>query len=81
MSTKWLDFGGGGTSGTSWLEYRLPRSAPCVVLLQYDLVSANDSPERDPYEWCVEGLVEAKEAAGGPGMRHAYMRCMHHAYM
>ncbi len=26
--TKWLDFGGGGPGGKSWVEYRLPQDMP-----------------------------------------------------
>lgn len=34
------------------------------VLVAYDLVSANDSPERDPASWVLEGLPAA--ASEGP---------------
>eukprot|EP01025_Chloroclados_australasicus_P041250 TRINITY_DN4355_c0_g2_i8.p2 TRINITY_DN4355_c0_g2~~TRINITY_DN4355_c0_g2_i8.p2 ORF type:complete len:275 (-),score=24.85 TRINITY_DN4355_c0_g2_i8:272-1096(-) len=52
-STKWLDFGGGGQSGSAWVEYRLRDSAKEVVIVNYNVVSANDSPERDPCDWSL----------------------------
>ncbi len=66
---------GGGPGGAAWLEFRLmadplkeglhtagsPATSP---LLSYDIVSANDSPERDPRDWVVEGLSLQDELAG-----------------
>lgn len=54
IATKWLDFGGGGAHGTAWVEYRLLHEQPAVCLTNYDLVSANDCPERDPAHWLLE---------------------------
>ncbi|GFR48158.1 hypothetical protein Agub_g9993, partial [Astrephomene gubernaculifera] len=64
VSTKWLDFGGGGAGGCSWVEYRIPLDMPPVCLSSYELVSANDCPERDPADWRLEGVTEADFAAG-----------------
>ncbi|GLC33910.1 hypothetical protein PLESTB_000816900 [Pleodorina starrii] len=58
VDTKWLDFGGAGPSGSSWVEYRMPTDRQAVVLYGYELVSANDSPERDPADWLLEGVTE-----------------------
>jgi len=46
-STKWLDF-----SGTTWVQvsFTSPRA-----LSSYNLVSANDHPERDPSTWTLSG--------------------------
>lgn len=63
VASKWLDFGGGGVGGSSWLEYRLLQSQQPAVVVAYDLCSANDSPERDPCAWVLEGLVEEAGAA------------------
>lgn len=52
--TKWLDFGGSG-SKTTWLSYALPAARQPVQLASYSLTSANDSPERDPAAWVLEG--------------------------
>jgi peptide-N4-(N-acetyl-beta-glucosaminyl)asparagine amidase len=46
-----------------WLEYRLPLPSPfgpvaLVSLRSYDLVSANDAPERDPCDWALERWCE-----------------------
>ena len=57
-STKWLDFGGGGSGGSAFLELRLLAGQPPAVVATYDLVSANDCPERDPSSWVLEGLLE-----------------------
>ena len=67
VSSKWLDFGGGGQGGTAWLEYRRPPGtttrAP-LLLTHYDMVAAEDCPERDPRDWVIEGVTEEDEAAG-----------------
>ncbi|KAG2424614.1 hypothetical protein HXX76_014339 [Chlamydomonas incerta] len=65
-STKWLDFGGGGVGGSSWVEYRIPLDRPAVVVTGYELVPANDCPERDPAAWRLEGVVQADFDAGRP---------------
>jgi hypothetical protein len=65
LSSKWLDFAGGGLHGAAWLEYRLlPQQEPAVVT-HYDLVAADDSPERDPCHWLLECMPERPSAAGG----------------
>ncbi|KAG2496548.1 hypothetical protein HYH03_005371 [Edaphochlamys debaryana] len=58
-ATKWLDFDGGGRGGSTWLEYRLTTDLPAAVVGAYELVSANDSPERDPAAWRLEGVTQA----------------------
>lgn len=65
LTTKWLDFGGGGSSGCSWLEYRLLAQQPDAVVTHYDIVSADDCPERDPFSWVLEGAPapQAPQAA------------------
>lgn len=55
-ATKWLDFG--GPQGQRWLEYRLPAEQPAVVLQEYALTAANDSPERDPRHTVLEAWSE-----------------------
>ncbi|GIL60556.1 hypothetical protein Vafri_15101 [Volvox africanus] len=57
-STKWLDFGGAGPGGSSWVEYRMPIDRQAVVVGDYELVSANDCPERDPADWRLEAVTE-----------------------
>eukprot|EP00983_Pelagomonas_calceolata_P133573 1161975-Pelagomonas_calceolata.AAC.12 len=59
---------GGGLGGSAWLEFRFmdPEGASAQTsspLLSYDIVSANDSPERDPRDWVVEGLSLQDEQA------------------
>jgi hypothetical protein len=46
-NTKWLDF-----SSTSWVQYTF--SSPQVWNC-YKMVSGNDSPERDPKDWNLQG--------------------------
>ncbi|WIA31328.1 hypothetical protein OEZ86_002229 [Tetradesmus obliquus] len=53
-SSKWLDFGGGGAGGTAWLEYRLLPGQEALVLSHYDVMAADDCPERDPADWILE---------------------------
>ncbi|GIL91490.1 hypothetical protein Vretimale_18777 [Volvox reticuliferus] len=57
-TTKWLDFGGAGVGGSSWVEYRMPTDQQAVIVSDYELVSANDCPERDPAEWRLEVVTE-----------------------
>lgn len=64
-ATKWLDFNGGGVAGTAWLELRLLGRPLCV--LHYDVVSANDCPERNPCSWVLEGLEEGEGQQGAAG--------------
>ena len=50
--TKWLDF-----SPVTWIEYHfnqggMPRQH---VIGMYSISSANDAPERDPYNWTLSG--------------------------
>jgi peptide-N4-(N-acetyl-beta-glucosaminyl)asparagine amidase len=58
VSSKFLDFGG-AAGGTSWIEYKLLADCPAAVVAMYDLISANDCPERDPCKWVLEGVTEA----------------------
>ena len=46
-NTKWLIFDNDG-----WLQYRLPEP---FVATRYEVASANDFPERDPYNWVLQG--------------------------
>lgn len=46
-NSKWLVFAGSG-----WLQYQFPATQKVV---RYALTSANDSPERDPMDWTVQG--------------------------
>ena len=57
LTTKWLDFGGGGMQGSAWLELRLLEGTAPAVVVAYDVASANDCPERDPCDWVLEGIV------------------------
>eukprot|EP00898_Chlorokybus_atmophyticus_P005249 jgi/Chlat1/5725/Chrsp38S05528 len=50
--TKWLDFN--GHTGNGWLSYRFADNCKQTVAA-YCLTSANDSPERDPADWVLEG--------------------------
>lgn len=59
---------GGGRDGSSWLEYRLLSGARPVEVAVYDVVSANDCPERDPADWVLEGAADAGEDVGGREM-------------
>lgn len=52
--TKWLDFGASGGK-TTWLTYAVAASRQPVQLAGYSMTSANDSPERDPGDWVLEG--------------------------
>eukprot|EP00878_Enallax_costatus_P017911 GHUV01018833.1.p1 GENE.GHUV01018833.1~~GHUV01018833.1.p1 ORF type:complete len:372 (+),score=127.89 GHUV01018833.1:691-1806(+) len=63
LTTKWLDFGGGGVGGEAWAEYRLLPSQPAVVVTHYDIISAEDCPERDPCDWVLE-CVPVQEHSG-----------------
>eukprot|EP01026_Neomeris_dumetosa_P028220 TRINITY_DN22868_c0_g1_i10.p1 TRINITY_DN22868_c0_g1~~TRINITY_DN22868_c0_g1_i10.p1 ORF type:complete len:599 (-),score=73.78 TRINITY_DN22868_c0_g1_i10:747-2543(-) len=51
--SKWLDFGGGGEKGTAWVEYRLRTAQQQRSIVKYNVMSANDSPERDPCDWIL----------------------------
>ena len=62
-STKWLDFKGGGVGGRSWTEFHLSKDLPSAVITHYDLVSANDCPERDPSSWQLLGLIESSDGS------------------
>lgn len=54
VHTKWLDF----TGRTAWLEYRLPITQENISVQRYSIVSADDSPERDPCSWSVEASTD-----------------------
>lgn len=57
VHTKWLDFGGAGNQET-WLEYALGADRQPVAVASYELTSANDSPERDPKNFILEGALD-----------------------
>jgi len=65
ITTKWLDMGAGGPGGQGWVEYRLLASQPPVSLAGYDVISAEDCPERDPVEWVLECWPEPSNARSG----------------
>ncbi|KAK9819776.1 hypothetical protein WJX72_002242 [[Myrmecia] bisecta] len=71
--TKWLDFGG-ANGGLTWLEYRLPNMALPAVVDEYALTSANDSPERDPCNWTLEGWADGENWTALDGGRHQMKR-------
>ncbi|KDP23653.1 hypothetical protein JCGZ_23486 [Jatropha curcas] len=50
-TTKWEE--PNGAKG-GWIVYKLPDNQ-MHELVAYDLMSANDAPERDPMDWLVEG--------------------------
>ncbi|MEW5304097.1 MAG: hypothetical protein WDW36_006731 [Sanguina aurantia] len=60
VGSKWLDFGG----GSSWVEYRILAASAPACPTHYALVSANDSPERDPCAWVLEAWEEGLAAQG-----------------
>ncbi|KAF6256382.1 hypothetical protein COO60DRAFT_115705 [Scenedesmus sp. NREL 46B-D3] len=62
LSSKWLDFGGGGSDGAAWLEYQLLPRQDAVILSHYDMVVAEDCPERDPRDWVLECIPERPNA-------------------
>ena len=66
--TKWLDFGGSG-GRTTWLAFALPKAQAPVRLASYSLTSGNDSPERDPRDWVLEG----RASTGTGGLAHALL--------
>ncbi|KAF8017974.1 hypothetical protein BT93_H3006 [Corymbia citriodora subsp. variegata] len=49
--TKWEEPNGGRGS---WIIYKVP-DGQMKELVAYELMSANDAPERDPMNWVVEG--------------------------
>jgi peptide-N4-(N-acetyl-beta-glucosaminyl)asparagine amidase len=53
-SSKWEEPDG---ARGCWLIYKMPDGQTCE-LDSYDLMSANDSPERDPMDWVLEGSVD-----------------------
>ena len=54
-ATKWLDFATNNpATRASWIQYQYTNGAECVVT-QYTVSSANDSPERDPRDWRLQG--------------------------
>jgi hypothetical protein len=66
-ATKWLDFGGGGPGGQSWVEFRLPSTAEPVVVTNYSLVAAGDAPERDPAHVLLECVPALDAGCSGDG--------------
>uniref|UniRef100_A0A803KPR6 Peptide-N(4)-(N-acetyl-beta-glucosaminyl)asparagine amidase n=1 Tax=Chenopodium quinoa TaxID=63459 RepID=A0A803KPR6_CHEQI len=51
QSSKWKE--PNGAKG-GWIAYKLKEEQMCEVVA-YELMSANDAPERDPMDWIVEG--------------------------
>ncbi len=49
-STKWLTF-----ATTGWLQYKMTED---VTVKKYALTSANDSPERDPKDFALQGSAD-----------------------
>mgnify|MGYP002094606045 FL=1 len=41
-----------------WIRYDLPKA---VKVDGYALISANDSPDRDPAEWILYGSIDGKK--------------------
>ncbi|MFB7493628.1 GH92 family glycosyl hydrolase [Streptomyces sp. NPDC056161] len=52
-STKWLAF-----EPTGWVEFDLDKP---IKLVTYALTSANDSAERDPKDWTLQGSTDGKD--------------------
>ncbi|MGE5499503.1 MAG: glycoside hydrolase family 38 C-terminal domain-containing protein [Syntrophothermus sp.] len=50
VNTKFLTF-----HNKAWIVYKAPGS---FVLKKYAVISANDSPERDPKDWILEGSAD-----------------------
>eukprot|EP00873_Tetraselmis_striata_P040933 jgi/Tetstr1/461197/TSEL_006334.t1 len=61
LDTKWLDFGGGGPSGSCWIEYRLLKSATPATVSEYAITSGNDEPSRDPAAFRLLGCPAEEE--------------------
>lgn len=56
LNTKWVDsIVPNGTNNYSWIQYLYPDNGT-LVAGQYALVSAADSPERDPADWNFYGV-------------------------
>lgn len=54
--SKWVDFIiPNGTANFSWIQYLYPDNGT-LVAGQYALISAGDSPERDPADWNFYGV-------------------------
>ena len=54
-ATKWLDFATNNpATRASWIQFQMS-NATRVVVSQYTITSANDSPERDPSAWRLLG--------------------------
>mgnify|MGYP001806624014 CR=1 FL=1 len=67
VTTKWLDFGGGGERGSSWVEYRIPLDQP--VSLMGGCLPAFLAPKCSlkVRGGCMYGV---SESVSGPGLRH-----------
>lgn len=65
LGTKWLDFGGGGQHGTAWAEYRLLPGHDPVMISHYDVICAEDCPERDPCDWVLEAAADSSCSSSG----------------
>lgn len=53
-TAKWLDFSP-DPNRASWIQYMYQGSQTNTVT-QYTITSANDHPERDPYNWRLFGI-------------------------
>lgn len=68
LATKWLDFGGGGQQGAAWAEYRLLPNRDPDVISHYDVISAEDCPERDPCDWVLEAAAGSNDSSSSSGV-------------
>jgi hypothetical protein len=66
LSSKWLDFGGGGVGGQAWVEWRLPAAAAPEAAAHYCLASGGDCPERDPAHIVLECIPASSTADCAP---------------
>lgn len=73
LGTKWLDFGGGGQQGAAWAEYRLLPGRDPVVISHYDVISAEDCPERDPCDWVLEAAADSSGSSSSSGGQDAWV--------
>jgi peptide-N4-(N-acetyl-beta-glucosaminyl)asparagine amidase len=88
LATKWLDFGGGGEGCSAWVEYRQLPSADQqqLVVTHYDVISAEDCPERDPQDWVLEAAVSSSNdnsSSQQPKQQEAWVelhRCSGHMF-
>lgn len=60
VNTKWLDFSP-EPNRASWIQYMYQGNQTYIVT-QYTITSANDHPERDPYNWSLYGIDDLGNA-------------------